>query len=53
MLLSSYFLISNFLTFFKTNTDMKKETWKFIIQILLSILTAIGTTLGVTSSCMA
>ena len=30
---------------------MKKETWKTILQILISILTAIGTTLGVTS-CM-
>lgn len=30
---------------------MKKETWKQIIQILVTILTAIGTTLGVTS-CM-
>ncbi|MBQ5509535.1 MAG: smalltalk protein, partial [Prevotella sp.] len=27
------------------------ETWKFILQLLLSILTAVGTTLGVTS-CM-
>lgn len=30
---------------------MKKETWKFIIQMAISILTAITTTLGVTS-CM-
>ena len=30
---------------------MKKETWKFILQTLASILTAIATTLGVTS-CM-
>ena len=30
---------------------MKKETWKFLIQTLLAILTAIATTLGVTS-CM-
>ena len=30
---------------------MKKEPWKTVIQILISILTAIGTTLGVTS-CM-
>lgn len=28
---------------------MKKETWKTVIQIIISILTAIGTTLGVTS----
>ena len=28
---------------------MKKETWKFIIQLIISILTAIATTLGVTS----
>ena len=30
----------------------KKETWKFIIQTLISILTALGTTLGVTSCMM-
>jgi len=30
---------------------MKKDTWKTIIQIAISILTAIATTLGVTS-CM-
>lgn len=30
---------------------MKRDTWKLIINILLSILTAIATTLGVTS-CM-
>ena len=30
---------------------MKKETWKNILQIAISILTAIATTLGVTS-CM-
>ena len=30
---------------------MKKENWKTILQILISILTAIATTLGVTS-CM-
>ena len=34
----------------KSNT-MKKETWKTILQIAISILTAIATTLGVTS-CM-
>jgi hypothetical protein len=28
---------------------MKKETWKQIFQIVLTILTALGTTLGVTS----
>jgi hypothetical protein len=31
---------------------MKKETWKFIIQTIVAILTAIATSLGVTS-CMA
>ena len=31
---------------------MKKDTWKTIIQIAISILTAIATTLGVTS-CMS
>ena len=30
---------------------MKKETWKFIIQTIIAILTAILTSLGVTS-CM-
>ena len=31
---------------------MKKETWKFIIQTIVAILTAIATSLGVTS-CIA
>ncbi|MDO4165538.1 MAG: smalltalk protein [Bacteroides sp.] len=30
---------------------INKETWKFVVQTLIAILTAIGTTLGVTS-CM-
>lgn len=30
---------------------MKKETWKTILQIIISVLTALATTLGVTS-CM-
>ena len=30
---------------------MKKETWKFVIQTILAILTAIATTFGLTS-CM-
>jgi len=30
---------------------MGKETWKFILQTLAAVLTAIATTLGVTS-CM-
>ena len=30
---------------------MKHETWKTLLQVLISILTAIATTLGVTS-CM-
>ena len=30
---------------------MKKETWKMVIQIAISILTATATSLGVTS-CM-
>ena len=30
---------------------MKKETWKTVIQIVISILTAIATSLGV-SSCV-
>lgn len=29
---------------------MKRETWKTIIQILLSIVTAVAASLGVTSS---
>lgn len=28
---------------------MKKETWKTVIQILISILSAVATSLGVTS----
>ena len=31
---------------------MKKETWKTVIQFLISILTAVATSLGVTS-CMS
>ena len=31
---------------------MKKEYWKTLIQILISILTAVATSLGVTS-CMS
>ena len=31
---------------------MKKETWKTVIQIVISVLTAIATSLGV-SSCMS
>ena len=30
---------------------MKKETWKLVIQLIVSVLTAVATTLGVTS-CM-
>ena len=30
---------------------MKKETWKIVIQMMISVLTAIATTLGITS-CM-
>ena len=30
---------------------MTKETWKTLIQIAISILTVIATTLGVTSCC--
>ncbi len=33
-------------------TDKKLNVWKLVIQTLITILTAIGTTLGVTS-CMA
>lgn len=31
----------------------KKETWKFIVQTILAVLTAIATSLGVTSCIMA
>lgn len=31
---------------------MKRETWQFIVQVAISILTAIATALG-TTSCMA
>ena len=31
---------------------MKRETWKFIIQLITSVLTAVATTLGVTSCAM-
>ena len=31
---------------------MKKDTWKFIIQTVIAILTAIATSLGV-ASCLA
>ena len=31
---------------------MKKESWKWALQMLISILTAIATTMGITS-CMA
>lgn len=30
-------------------TMKNKETWKIVIQLLVSILTAVATTLGVTS----
>ena len=30
---------------------MKRETWKTLIQVIISILTSVATTLGVTS-CM-
>ncbi|MDO4161281.1 MAG: smalltalk protein [Prevotellaceae bacterium] len=28
---------------------MKRETWKTLLQVIVSVLTAIATTLGVTS----
>ena len=33
------------------SVDNKKETWKMVINIIISILTAIATTFGMTS-CM-
>ncbi len=35
-----------------SSSSTKRDTWRFIIQTLIAVLTAIGTTLGVTS-CMA
>ena len=32
---------------------MKKDTWKTLIRIAISILTAIATTLGITSCTLA
>lgn len=32
---------------------MKRDTWKTLIQIAISILTAIATTLGITSCTLA
>lgn len=32
---------------------MKKDTWKTLIQIAISILTAIATTLGITNCTLA
>lgn len=32
---------------------MKKDTWKTLIQIAISILTTIATTLGITSCTLA
>lgn len=32
---------------------MKKDTWKTLIQIAISILTAIATTIGITSCTLA
>ena len=32
---------------------MKKDTWKTLIQIAISILTAIATTVGITSCTLA
>lgn len=29
--------------------DSKRETWKFLLQVLISVLTAIATALGTTS----
>jgi hypothetical protein len=51
----STFHLLNFSTFkfftFKKRQTMKKETWKTILQVVVSILTAAITTLG-TTSCM-
>ncbi|MDY4410970.1 MAG: smalltalk protein [Prevotella sp.] len=33
------------------SANSKKETWKMVINMIISVLTAIATTLGVTS-CM-
>ena len=34
------------------STPIKKETWKLIVQLIVSIATAIAATLGVTSCIM-
>ena len=45
-------LLMNILKFiFLMSTETKKNTWKLSIQLIVSIATAIATTLGVTS-CM-
>ena len=45
-------LLMNILKFiFLMSTETKKNTWKLIIQLIVSMATAIATTLGVTS-CM-
>ena len=51
MLIRVYSCIFVFKNYCLTFKAMKKETIKFVIQLVISILTAIATTLGVTS-CM-
>lgn len=38
--------------FFNYKKTMKKETWKMIINMIISVLTAIATTLGLSSCIM-
>ena len=47
----TYYLLplTSYLLPLTSYNTMKKETIKFIIQLIISILTAIATTLGVTS----
>lgn len=33
----------------KKEKNMKKEYWKLILQVIISVLTALGTTVGITS----
>lgn len=44
--------LTELITNHKKKLRMKKETWKTVFQIVISILTAIAASLGVTS-CMS
>ena len=42
-------IIKKSCSYLKTLKAMKKETWKTIIHIIVSIVTALATSIGVTS----